>query len=121
MTERIVIERDGKRFVLVPEETYDRMIDDLDDLDDIRAYDRAKSEPQEWVPAEVVDRLLADENRLKVWREHRGLTQQALADRAGISKPYLSQLEAGKRQPSLAVLRALAAALGVEIEDIAPR
>lgn len=44
MTKRTIIERDGKRFVLVPEETYDRMIDDLDD---IRAYDRAKSEPHE--------------------------------------------------------------------------
>jgi len=91
MTDRKTIERDGRRYVLVPEATYKRMIEDLDELDDIRAYDRAKATPQEFVPAAIVDRLIA--SPLRVWWEHRGLTQQALADIAGISKPFLSQLE----------------------------
>jgi hypothetical protein len=44
------IERGGRRFVLVPEKTYARMVEDLDMLADIKAYDRAKAKPQEFVP-----------------------------------------------------------------------
>ena len=120
MSDRDIIERDGRRFVLVPEEIYERMVDAADELQDIRAYDRAKAKPQEFVPAAMVDRLIAGENPLKVWREHRGLTQQALAERVRISTPYLSQLENGQREPSVGVLRALAAALGVDLEDVSP-
>jgi len=53
-----------------------------------------------------------------VWREHRGLTQQQLAEAAGISVPYLSQIEAGKRQGSAEVLAAIAKALGLALDDI---
>ena len=112
------IERHGKRFVLVPEKTYGRMIEDLDDLDDIRAYDRAKAKPQEFVPAAIADRLIAQENPLKVWREFRGLTQQRLAERARISTPYLSQLESGAREASVSVLKRLAAALKLDVDEL---
>lgn len=61
--------------------------------------------------------ILDGANPLRVWREHRGLTQQQLADQAGISKPYLSQLEAGKRTGSATVLSALAQALNVLVDD----
>ena len=115
---RDTIERDGKRFVLVPEATYERMVDDLDELDDLRAYDRAKAKPQEFVPAEIADRLIAGESPLRVWREYRGLTQQKLADEAEISKPFLSQLENGQREASVDVLKRLAAALKVDIDDL---
>ncbi len=112
------IERQGKRFVLIPERTYGRMIEDLDNLDDIRAYDRAVATPQELVPADVADRLIARENPLRVWRRYRGLTQQQLARKARISKPYLSQLESGAREASLSVLKRLAAALKLDADDL---
>jgi len=50
---------------------------------------------------------------VKAWREHKGLTLQALADAAGVSKPYVSQIEGGKRAGTAATLRKLATALGV--------
>jgi DNA-binding XRE family transcriptional regulator len=115
---RHTIERGGKRFVLVPEDVYERMVDDLDELEDIRAYDAAKAKPQEFVPSEMVDRMLAGETPVRVWREHRGLTQQQLADAAGISKPYLSQIEGGVRVGSVAVLKKLARVLAVELDDL---
>lgn len=117
---RKTIERNGERFVLVPERTYEQMIDDLDDLDDIRAYDRAKEKAQEFVPAEIADRLIAGASPVRVWREYRGMTQQALADKAGVSKPFLSQIETGVREASVSVLQALASALNVDLDDIAP-
>ncbi len=112
------IERDGKRFVLVPEEAFHRMVDDLDDLADIRAYDRAKARAQEFVPAAIADRLIAGENPIRVWREHRRLTQDRLARAAGISKPYLSQLEHGRRKASVATLKRVARALSVDLDDL---
>ena len=46
---------------------------------DLRDYDRVKTAPEkgeeELIPSEIVDALLQGENPVKVWREHRGLSQ----------------------------------------------
>ena len=115
---REVVERSGRRFVLVPEKAYGRMIDDLDDLADIRAYDRAKSKAQEFVPAGIADRLIEGENPVKVWREYRNLTQAELAKRVGVSKPFLSQIENGVRTASLATMKRLALTLKLDLDDL---
>jgi DNA-binding XRE family transcriptional regulator len=117
---RGIVERGGRRFVLVPEHQFREMTAAVEDLDDIRAYDRAKARPQEFVPIAVADRLIAGEPPLRVWREYRKLTQQQLADRAGFSKPYLSQLENGSRDGTVAALKRLAAALSVDLDDLSP-
>jgi transcriptional regulator with XRE-family HTH domain len=53
--------------------------------------------------------------RVKHWRLKRKLTQQALADRVGIHRVYLAQLEAGTKTPSLGTLQRLAKALRVKV------
>jgi len=113
-----IIEQRGKRFVLVPERTYDRMREELEDLDDIRAFDRAKAKPKDFIPGEIVTRRVDGENPVRIWREYRKLTQQQLADKAGISKPYLSQLETGARRASVSVIKRLAAALEADVDDL---
>ncbi|MGH7015095.1 MAG: helix-turn-helix domain-containing protein [Stellaceae bacterium] len=110
------IERHGKAFVLVPKAEYERIEAELD----VRAYDRAKAKGQELIPAAVVDRLLAGENPIRVWREYRRLTLEQLADATGISKPYLSQIENGLRQATVNVLGRLAGALAVDLDQIVP-
>lgn len=45
-------------------------------------------------------------------RQERGLTIEALSDAAGLSYSYVGELERGRRNPTLAVVEALAAALG---------
>ncbi|WP_431856709.1 helix-turn-helix domain-containing protein [Azospirillum sp.] len=112
------IERDGTRYVLVPEDEFQRLRDALDDLEDIRAYDRAKASPPEFLPAAVANRLIDGENPIRVYREHRGLTQEQLAARAGIAKPFLSQLETGARKPSVDTVKALADVLAVDLDDL---
>jgi transcriptional regulator with XRE-family HTH domain len=57
-------------------------------------------------------------NPVRVWREYRGLTQQALARTAGISASYLSQIESGKRTGTTAALSAIASALNLALDDI---
>src|SRR5262245_39842809 len=60
--------------------------------------------------------------RIRGYREDKGLTQTALADAAGLSKTYLSELESGAgRRPSGDVLLRLADALGVTIADLLGR
>ena len=51
-------------------------------------------------------------------RAAQGLTQVALAERAAVAAPYVCQLEAGQRVPSMAVLARLAGALGVSPADL---
>lgn len=51
-------------------------------------------------------------------REHRrtaGLTLQEVADRAGVSKSFVSQVEAGKVNPSVSSLKRIAATIGVQL------
>lgn len=51
-------------------------------------------------------------------RRGAGLSQEALADKAGVHRTYVSQLERGLKSPTLAVLMKLAAALEVRPSKI---
>jgi DNA-binding XRE family transcriptional regulator len=87
--------------------------------DDIRAYDAAKARNEETFPSEVVKRLVAGESPIRVFREYRGLTQEQLARSAKIARAYLAEIEAGRKPGSISVLRAIAAALELDLDDIA--
>ena len=54
---------------------------------------------------------------LRRWRQHRGLTQLALALDAGVSTRHLSWLETGRAEPSRAMVLRLAEALDVPLRD----
>lgn len=56
-------------------------------------------------------RLLS--NNLKTLRAYHGLTQEGLAEAAGISKNYLAEIETGRKYPSNTVYLRLSTALGV--------
>jgi transcriptional regulator with XRE-family HTH domain len=46
------------------------------------------------------------------------MTQEALAEKAGVSRAYLSRLEMGRHDPPLSRLRKLAKVLKVPIEKL---
>ena len=52
---------------------------------------------------------------MKRLRMKRGLSQQALATKAKISRGYLARLQAAEQDPTLGVLERLAKALGVPV------
>ncbi len=119
-----ILENEGRpEWAVIPYADYQRMLEQLEDLEDLRAFDQAKRElaagEDELIPSAVVERLSNGENALRVWREYRGLTQQALADAAGVCKSYISQLEAGTKTGALKTLSALAAVLRVDVDDLA--
>ena len=51
-------------------------------------------------------------------RTDAGLSRYDVAERCGISYPYVSQLETGYRNPSAAVVQALSVALGVDAGEV---
>lgn len=118
-----IIEREGKpEWAVLPYEEYLELVKQAEMLEDIRDFDRISaaidSGEEELIPSDVVYAILDGENPIKVWREYRGLTQQQLADKAGISKPYLSQIETGKRKGTMDILSAIAKALDVSLDDV---
>ena len=56
--------------------------------------------------------------RVREMRRRLGLTQADVAERAGVSLKYLSQIERGTRNPTLAVLIHLSRALGSKPETL---
>ena len=54
-------------------------------------------------------------------RRLRDLSQEELAHRAGIHQTYLSGVENGRRNPSIAVLDRIATALGADVEELVAR
>lgn len=116
-----IIEKNGHpEFAVIPYADYRHFLELLEDNADARTvaeFHEAYSAGREFlVPDEIMRRELAGESPIKLWREHRRLTQQELATRAGISKPYLSQLETGKRQGTVETLSALARSLAVPLD-----
>ncbi|MGE5282805.1 MAG: helix-turn-helix domain-containing protein [Chloroflexota bacterium] len=52
-------------------------------------------------------------------REERGLTQEAVAHKAGVHPTWVSRLESGKLNPSWGMVARVAAALNVSVSDLA--
>lgn len=53
------------------------------------------------------------------WRKDAGLTQIALARKAGVSQGYYSRIETGACVPSMSVVRRIAHALGRDVGEVA--
>ncbi len=87
-------------------------------LSDEELYDKAKAEGGEYFPEEVVDALLDGENPVRVYRKYRGMTQARLAETIGHKQEYISQIETGKRSGSVETIKALAAVLSVDVDDL---
>jgi putative transcriptional regulator len=59
------------------------------------------------------------QNRIRRLRfDHGEMTQQQLAERAGVTRQTIIALEAGKYVPSLLLAFRLAAVFGVRVEDV---
>jgi DNA-binding XRE family transcriptional regulator len=116
------IERNGKReYAVVPMELFARLMRAAESLDDVALFDPAKAADDGFrVPGAVAHAILDGTHPVKAWREYRGFTQDALAEKAGISKAYLSQIETGKRIGVAKTLKALASALGVTLNELQP-
>lgn len=55
---------------------------------------------------------------IKQHRESAKLSLRNLADKSGISNPYLSQIERGLRRPSARILKSIAGGLSIQAESL---
>ena len=86
--------------------------------EDVAAFDHAKAAGGETFPEEVAIRLVGGEHPVRVFREYRRLTQRELADAAGTTAAYISQIETGARIGGRKTLARIAGVLGVERPDL---
>jgi len=120
-----IITENGKKMAVLPLAEYKRMlaiIEDREDAQDIqdaeRILARIKAGNEPLVPSEVVHAIIDGVHPVRAWRTHRGMTAAALAEKAGIARAYLTQIEGRKRKGSIDILRALAKALGADIDSL---
>jgi ribonuclease HI len=101
---------------------YEALLEALEDARDVAAARAAEARvvtgESEYLPTAMVERLLAGEHPIRVWREHRGLSVRALAAAATMAPSYLVEIERGRRAGSLATLRRIAVALNVDLDDL---
>lgn len=122
MTVKILESKGKPAFAVLPYDEYIALCELAEDAEDVAALARfakryAKGS-EETVPAEVVDRLLAGESPLRVWREFRGMTGAQVATAVQITPAHISKIESGKGEPSVALLKRLARLLRVDMEAL---
>lgn len=112
-----ILEQDGHPvFVVLPMTEWKALLQRLEELQD--QVDARQARQEESLPLDFVERRLAGESPLRLWRELRGLTLQDLAERVGCSRQMLSQFERRKTVPSTPLLFRLAQALQVDMDDL---
>ncbi|OLP53173.1 transcriptional regulator [Rhizobium rhizosphaerae] len=102
---------DGRAYVQIAEEDFEDLVDGLQ-TDVILA--RIAAGEETW-PMELVEELIDTDSRI---RTYRNLTVSELAAAAGISQPYLSEIEAVKKTGSVDVLKRIAGVLKVDLDDL---
>jgi DNA-binding XRE family transcriptional regulator len=122
MNVQIITNHNIPAFAVVPFDEWQHLqarLEDLEDISEARILSgKIVSGEDETFPDSFVERLLSGEHPLKVWREYRGLTIAALAAICNVSAPAVSQIETGRRKPSVTLLKHLAAALKCDMEEI---
>src|SRR6266702_5350170 len=58
--------------------------------------------------------------RVRTMRALRGMSRKVLAKVSGISERYIAQLESGKGNVSIVLLRRVSTAMGAHLEDLIP-
>ena len=114
------IDRDGKpEYAVIPWADYLRLTEGASEMDDEALYARAKAadEGLEPIPSEIAERIFAGESPIRVFRQWRRLKVKELANRAGISPSYLSEIEHGKRA-AVTTLLAISKELAISIDLI---
>ncbi len=112
-------------FVKIPEHEFKGLMSEIETLRmahedalDIAALDKALAEDEEALPGDLVKRMVEGESPVRVFRNWRGMSQQALADAASLSKTTISEIETGRKTGSVGSLARIAKVLDVDIDDL---
>ena len=116
-----IIEKNGKpEWAVIPFSEYKKLQEALEDSKDIKDIEESVLAIQEGkemtVPGEVTFAILDGVSPIRAWRKHKQIKMNELAKKVGISSAYLSQIENGKRNPTIDTLKAIAKKLNIDIE-----
>ena len=103
-----IIMQDGKpAFAVIPWKQYQ----------ELTHYD--PEETDVWVPHEVVKaNVIKGATMIRAWREYFGMTQQELAQLAGMTQPALARLEKSGSKPRIGTLKKIAVAMDITLEQL---
>ena len=102
--------------VILTREEYDALVERAAELEDRLAATEAAQDAR--VPHEVALAVMSGVSPIRAFRDHRGLTLRALAERSGVSVSYLSEIEHGQKPGSVAALNRIAEAVGTTIDAL---
>lgn len=116
-----IIEKNGKpEWAVIPFSEYQKLQEALEDAEDRKDIEKSLKAIQDGkeltVPGEVTFAILGGVSPVRAWREYKQIKMSELAKRVGISSAYLSQIENGKRNPTIDTLKAIAKELNIDIE-----
>ena len=116
-----IIKKNGKpELAVIPFSEYKKLQEALEDSEDIKDIEESVLAIQEGkemtVPGEVTFAILDGVSPIRAWRKHKQIKMNELAKKVGISSAYLSQIENGKRNPTIDTLKAIAKKLNIDIE-----
>lgn len=120
-TIQIITSPSGEQMVVLSKEEFDLMAANQfdEDAETLRIYRESMTAIERGediaLPEAIWDRLEARESPVRVLREFRSMTQKELAEAAGLSQSYLSEIERGAREGTLSTIKALAKALAVPL------
>ncbi|NQV49082.1 MAG: helix-turn-helix transcriptional regulator, partial [Candidatus Marinimicrobia bacterium] len=103
-------------WAVIPYEEFLRIQELIEDAEDIKDIETSFTSQESVVPGEVTFAIIDGVHPIRAWREYNKIRMSELANRIGMSGAYLSQIETGKRNPTLETLRAIARALAVDID-----
>ncbi|KQP16404.1 helix-turn-helix transcriptional regulator [Methylobacterium sp. Leaf93] len=114
----------GESIVIMPEAEFERLAALAEDASDLQtlvtSQTRLASGEDELLNEADFDALRHAQSPLAFWRARRRLSTTELAARSGISHADLTAIEDGTGTSDIVVLRSLADALGVDLEDLVP-
>jgi len=117
----------GPETIVLTRSEYDALIEEIEDAEDLAVLLEAEAREgrvgeaavrADYLPLALVARLVEGESPVRIWREHRGLTVTALSECSGVAADAIAAIETGATPAPAEACRALAAALGVDPEDL---
>jgi hypothetical protein len=115
--------------ITLPKAQYEALLNRLEDAEDalvVRQF-RESVEAQGWdaatkdcLPIDLVERKLAGEHPVRIWREQRKLTLRALGELAHLPASYISEIENFTKPGSYTAFVKIARALDLPIESVGP-
>ena len=112
-------EREGTKMVSMPLADWEAIEEALEDEHLSRIANEWLSAPREpGIPINLALPIIGGLHPLKVYREHRGLSQAELAEKVGVRQPAIAQIEGRNRIGRPALLTKLAATLDMPLETL---